>query len=291
MSSNIHPRSKLHESHKAEEGFTLIELSIVLVIIGLIVGGVLVGQDLIRAAEVRATISQIEKYNTAVNTFRGKYNSLPGDLPSATATAFGFAARGTAPGMGDGNGVVEGSASGAALGYNQSGETLSFWVDLTVGNTASPLNINLIDGSFTSYTSPSVSAPSISSTTAANYFPAAKLGRSNYIYVYSSNGINYYGIGNVTTTTGALSNSPSMTVNQAYQMDKKVDDGFPAAGNVTATAGTATTENATPPVVNAAVSDSATSCYNTSGGATPGQYSNSYNNGNSATCSLSFRFQ
>ena len=43
-----------------ERGFTLIELSIVLVIIGLIVGGVLVGQDLIRAAQVRATISQIE---------------------------------------------------------------------------------------------------------------------------------------------------------------------------------------------------------------------------------------
>jgi prepilin-type N-terminal cleavage/methylation domain-containing protein len=45
-------------------GFTLIELSIVLVIIGLIVGGVLVGQDLVKAAGVRATISQIEKFNT-----------------------------------------------------------------------------------------------------------------------------------------------------------------------------------------------------------------------------------
>jgi prepilin-type N-terminal cleavage/methylation domain-containing protein len=42
-------------------GFTIIELSIVLVIIGLIVGGVLVGRDLIKAAEVLATISQIEK--------------------------------------------------------------------------------------------------------------------------------------------------------------------------------------------------------------------------------------
>src|ERR1700746_416796 len=85
-------------------GFTLIELSIVLVIIGLIVGGVLVGQDLIRAAEVRATISQIEKYNTAVNTFRGKYNALPGDLNAAAATAFGFSGRGIPPGAGDGNG-------------------------------------------------------------------------------------------------------------------------------------------------------------------------------------------
>ncbi len=48
-------------------GFTPIELSIVLVIIGLIVCGIWVGQDLIRAAHVRATITQVEKYNTAVN--------------------------------------------------------------------------------------------------------------------------------------------------------------------------------------------------------------------------------
>ena len=61
------------------KGFTLIELSIVLVIIGLIVGGVLVGQDLIKAAEIRATVSQVEGYNSAVNTFRLKYNGLPGD--------------------------------------------------------------------------------------------------------------------------------------------------------------------------------------------------------------------
>jgi prepilin-type N-terminal cleavage/methylation domain-containing protein len=48
-------------------GFTLIELSIVLVIIGLIIGGVLVGQDLIHAAQTRAAVSQLERYNSAVN--------------------------------------------------------------------------------------------------------------------------------------------------------------------------------------------------------------------------------
>ena len=73
-----------------QAGFTLIELSIVLVIIGLIVGGVLTGQDLIRAAEIRATIGQYEKYNTAVNTFRTKYNGIPGDLLAASSTSFGL---------------------------------------------------------------------------------------------------------------------------------------------------------------------------------------------------------
>lgn len=71
----------------AQRGFTLIELSIRLVIIGLIVGGVLVGRDLIE----RAQISQIEKYNTVVHTFQLKYNALPGDI--ANAAQFGFVAR------------------------------------------------------------------------------------------------------------------------------------------------------------------------------------------------------
>ena len=46
-------------------GFTLIEMAIVLVVIGLVVGGGVVGRDLIKAAAMRAQITQIEKYNTA----------------------------------------------------------------------------------------------------------------------------------------------------------------------------------------------------------------------------------
>lgn len=68
-------------SAPSRHGFTLVELSLVLVIIGLIVGGVLVGRDLISSANIRAGISQIEKYNTAVNTFKLKYDCLPGDCP------------------------------------------------------------------------------------------------------------------------------------------------------------------------------------------------------------------
>lgn len=66
--------------YKRTSGFTLIELSIVLVIIGLVIGGILVGQDLIKAAELRATISQKEKFDSAVNTFRNKFGGKPGDL-------------------------------------------------------------------------------------------------------------------------------------------------------------------------------------------------------------------
>src|SRR5579871_6353801 len=98
-----------------EQGFTLIELSIVLVIIGLIVGGVLVGQDLIKAAQIRAEVTQLERYNTAVNTFRSKYNGVPGDLLSATnffASVTGQAS-GTA-GLGNGDGLVQSLSTVAA---------------------------------------------------------------------------------------------------------------------------------------------------------------------------------
>jgi prepilin-type N-terminal cleavage/methylation domain-containing protein len=71
------------DQHKHLHAFTLIELSIVLVIVGLIIGGVVVGQDLIRAAELRSVITATQKFQTAVNTFRDKYNGLPGDITDA----------------------------------------------------------------------------------------------------------------------------------------------------------------------------------------------------------------
>jgi prepilin-type N-terminal cleavage/methylation domain-containing protein len=236
-------------------GFTLIELSIVLVIIGLIVGGVLVGQDLIRAAGVRATISQIEKYNTAVNTFRGKYDGLPGDLSASLATQFGFTSRVGTEGQGDGNGVLEGYSAGTLPGQygwvSADGELCLFWVDLT---TANGQNVNLIDGSFSggppaggwSAGPCAPMSPTVTGSGLDVYFPEAKLGGGKYIYIWSggfnlstpsigaNNGINYFGIAAITATNGIPWSSPGLTVQQAYSIDKKIDDGLPQTGNVTA---------------------------------------------------------
>jgi prepilin-type N-terminal cleavage/methylation domain-containing protein len=136
---------------KKNKGFTLIEITIVLVVIGLITGGVFVVRELIRAAELRAQIKQIEEYNIAVNTFRLKYNALPGDIKEPEASSFGFSARGIYAGQGDGNGVLEGvyaNAAGRNADTVQSGENLMFWVDLSAArlikgtfNTAVPTTI------------------------------------------------------------------------------------------------------------------------------------------------------
>jgi len=72
------------EGRGKKSAFSLVELSIVLVILGLLTGGILAGQSLIRASELRSVVSQYQRYVAAVNTFKDKYFALPGDMPNAT---------------------------------------------------------------------------------------------------------------------------------------------------------------------------------------------------------------
>ena len=65
-------------------GFTLIELSIVIVIIGLIVAGVVGGQTLVKQAKLRSIITDVQKTQTIINTFFLEYGAMPGDMPNAS---------------------------------------------------------------------------------------------------------------------------------------------------------------------------------------------------------------
>lgn len=70
--------------HHRQNGFTLIEIAIVLVIIGLILGGILKGQALIDSARVRSMASDISGIRTAWLAFQDRYNGLPGDFANAS---------------------------------------------------------------------------------------------------------------------------------------------------------------------------------------------------------------
>ncbi len=165
-------------------GFTLIELSIVLVIIGLIVGGILTSQNMIKAAEIRATVTQMEQYSVAANTFRNKYNYLPGDLSGNNDTQFGFIARSGVAGHGDGNGVLEGcSASAVGTAAVFGCEIGMFWTDLS--------SSKLIAEEFNSATDDLVSScATVDACTA--FVPITKLGRGSMFTVFGAAGRNYY---------------------------------------------------------------------------------------------------
>ena len=66
------------------KGFSLMEMAMVLVVIGLIAGGIVGGKALIRASELRSVSSDKQKFQTAITAFEERYNYLPGDLPNAT---------------------------------------------------------------------------------------------------------------------------------------------------------------------------------------------------------------
>jgi hypothetical protein len=107
----------------------------VLVVIGLIAGLIFLASEMISAAHVRAQMSQIEKYNTALAVFDLKYNSLPGDIKDPAATTYGFQPRGSYEGEGDGNGYLEGNCSNTPPDYNNlyigCGEIAVFWEDIS----------------------------------------------------------------------------------------------------------------------------------------------------------------
>jgi prepilin-type N-terminal cleavage/methylation domain-containing protein len=268
------------------KGFTLIELAIVLVIIGLLIGGVLIGRDVIKAAEIRSFVAQMEAYNTAVYTFQTKYNGIPGDF--SQATTFGFTPRNGLSGRGDGNGLIE-SRNGTNTNQIFGQEPGMFWNDLSVAK--------LINGNFTTVASNGDSGAPIA-VSAANVpltFPASKLGRGNYITVGSMAGTNYWLTGGITSTaaSGEYNLAANFTPYEAYSIDTKMDEGRPNTGIVQAhgTAGNSATPFSDPS--SWAAASTAANCI--MGGTSNSDTADTYNlipatGGDTLACILRMRF-
>ncbi len=89
-------RATLYPSpSKCAKGFTLVELSIVIVIIGLIIAGVTAGQSLVKSARLRSAAFQFTQFETAYRIFQVQYTAIPGDMLNASLFW---------PGIQDGNG-------------------------------------------------------------------------------------------------------------------------------------------------------------------------------------------
>ena len=102
----------------AQSGFTLVEIAIVLVIIGLLLGGVLKGQELIENGRVKSAAADLNGISAAYNSYLDRYRKVPGDDgPVATLTARG--ANWTGMAAGDANGVI--LAPAAFTGVDEAG--------------------------------------------------------------------------------------------------------------------------------------------------------------------------
>jgi prepilin-type N-terminal cleavage/methylation domain-containing protein len=245
---------KNKKTRRDEEGFTLVELSIVLVIIGLIVGGVLTGQDLIKAAQVRAEISQITNYNTATNTFREKYNGLPGDLLNGANYFSGCCgAQLSSTGYGNGNALIENAGT---AGATYEGEVALFFYELNAGGLIPDPTNTVNNYNVTATTLPT------------GVVPMAKIPGGATLSIMSASGINYWVLSSLSGTLASpvwgTAGSMGLTVLQASQIDGKIDDGAPGTGNVISIA----LGNSGTPLAPATVGDSGsgTTTYCTTGG-------------------------
>ena len=224
------------------DGFTLLEVSIVLVIIGLLAGGILVGRDMIEASEIRAQISQIEYYSTAVQTFKLKFNCIPGDCVNATDYGLGG---NSALHNGNGDGAVNAPcmASSHNVSYGLNKESDNFFYHLSVANLSAFASQGYQNEGHTVNYTPQ---------TLRQRYPKAKLPQRfeslTFPSYFSSNGVLCGGGGSADTLSGnngfmiathgllaATGNnlfSSSINSNIVRQIDQKTDDGKPRSGNV-----------------------------------------------------------
>lgn len=204
----------------SKQAFSLVELSIVLVILGLLVGGVLSGQSLIRAAELRSVSTQYQQYVAASNSFRDKYFAIPGDMNNAQSfwgvahatpsTCVTTAGTGTQTCNGDGNGQIN-----EVTGSN---ESFRYWQHLA--------NAGLIEGAYNGITQGSDS----NSATTANV-ARGRIGNSLWWMRYGSPASgNFLRFGGVTANNIPL--GMIFKPEEAWNIDTKLDDGKPNTGRV-----------------------------------------------------------
>lgn len=247
-------------------GFTLLEVSIVLVVIALIAGGIVVGRSVVRNAEIQGLIADVDRFRRAANLFREKYNYLPGDypngagmwgtdagcnsavFPNADATASNAVRKKETCG-GNGNGFVAGYNGGAqwptaaTVGSTVvNREALRAWQHMA--------NAGFLEGAYSG-------APSSSASNGYEggvNLPRGRLSDVNgFAFFHASpihpDGTNPGGVAVPSVYPGKYGHviafgkargepirqgpaRPGMTGDEAAQVDGRIDDGRPGTGHV-----------------------------------------------------------
>jgi prepilin-type N-terminal cleavage/methylation domain-containing protein len=223
---------------RKQTGFTLIEIAIVLVIIGLLLGGVLKGQELITSARVRNLAQMQDGFKAAFFGFQDRFRALPGDYNGllAQANISGVLANGGCTGAVNGGGNADGK-------IDLVGESIIAWEHMS--------KAGFITGSYTC-----AAATNDTTNTPQNIYNA-------YVQIIYD-GI--YGIASAGTARHNIKTGPQIPVAIIAELDRKIDDGLPYTGTfqftVWAGGGTAPTEAASCTVL------TTTNVWNTTGDVT-----------------------
>lgn len=195
---------KKRKKNNKQAGFSLIELAIVLIVMGLLIGGVMKGRELIESARLKRIISQLHEYQMATSAFLDKYEALPGDFNKASF-AIGAHLR-----NGNGNGIIDGA------GLAAQSEALAFWSHLaTAGFIGSPGNEDEQNlGEF------------------GKGAPQTSIG-GGFTIENNPHGLqgHWFILGQKNRDHG---DGGLLTPTQAMSIDKKLDNGYPTSGKVRA---------------------------------------------------------
>lgn len=218
-------------------GFTLAELSIVLVIIALLIGGILSGRNLVRSLEVKNVITDYQVYKTAILHFQEQYKALPGDMPNATR--FWGAADGN---DGYGTDCYDIANTGGSATCNGNGNN-DWWGDDN-GVTTVPerfrawqhlTNAKLLEGIFTGkyYALPRGAMPGVNvpeGSISGTGFSILSFPVPDPAYLYWWKGNIYKGFCFGAPTVLIETSEKALTTDEAFMIDSKIDDARPGNG-------------------------------------------------------------
>jgi prepilin-type N-terminal cleavage/methylation domain-containing protein len=221
---------------KKRSAFSLIELSIVLIIIGLLIAGITGGASLIKSSELRAVMGEARGYAVAVNAFYTQFNALPGDYNTAVGSVSGVTTPANGLAVGNGNSKIEFCTTGCVTGnaVSTGSEGAIAWQHLK--------SAGAID------TAPTFTGGATTSQLVTTNYPASKIKSSGWGFDY-----NYSTSQNVVVLTGATTTAATVSVDNAVgnslvngakiataallatdalSIDAKIDDGIPTSGKV-----------------------------------------------------------
>ncbi len=235
------------------KAFSIIELSIVIMIIALLVVAIAAGQKLLKNSELKTAVHELNLYQNAWQNFYIKYRALPGDM----SNAYDFFNNLSSCTDDDTNSVSTGCNGNGDAQIALSTEAANVWRHLSLAE--------LIPGSFTG----ELNVPA----RLAENVPESVLRSNGYSIFYDEThgplNLNIYAnslfLGGSANNSDVATNAAALEVQDAYQLDSKLDDGFATTGKFLGAEHSA--------------------CY-TAAGSSPDYLGSTYNLNSTALCSL-----